>query len=536
MSERRPIEHVVIVGGGTAGWMTAASLSQRLSVRGVKITLVESSDIGTVGVGEATVPAILAYFASLGLKPFDVMAATNATCKLGIEFDGWRKEGHTFYHPFGRHGIEAGPVGFHSLWQKLHEAGEPYPLSDYCLATEMSYQGRFRLPDPKPRAAFDTYDWAIHFDASLFAKFLRGYATERGVMRIDAKITGVEQNSESGFIERLQLNTGEMIEGDLFIDCSGFRGLLIQGALKSGFNDWSHWLVCDRAVAIPCAYLRSEAAQAPRKSSGGPKSGTAPLADANSLATGMTPYTRSRAKAGGWTWRIPLQHRIGNGYVYSSQYLSDAEAEATLRADLDGEALANPNFVRFTAGHSKQFWNKNCIAIGLASGFLEPLESTSITLIQTGIAKLLQYFPHTDCDPQLSNEYNRISALEYERIRDFIILHYWGNQRFDEPKADNLWRHCREMTLPDGLQHKIDLFKSTGHFARYQWESFFDPSWLYLYDGLGITPQSYDPFADNFALQDLKDLTANIRADVKAMAMDAPLHADFVRQHCPAKL
>ena len=508
MSDRRPIEHVVIVGGGTAGWMTAASLSQRLSVRGIKITLVESSDIGTVGVGEATVPAILGYFASLGLKPFDVMAATNATFKLGIEFDGWRREGHAFYHPFGRHGLEAGPVGFHSLWQKLHEAGEPYPLSDYCLATEMSYQGRFRLPDPKPRAAFDSYDWAVHFDASLFAKFLRGYASERGIVRIDAKITGVEQNAESGFIERLQLNTGETVCGDLFIDCSGFRGLLIQGTLKSGFNDWSHWLVCDRAVAIPCAH-----------------------ADVNAI----TPYTRSRAKAAGWTWRIPLQHRIGNGYVYSSRYLSDADAEAALRADLDGEALANPNFVRFTAGHSKQLWNRNCVAIGLASGFLEPLESTSITLIQTGIAKLLQYFPDASCDAQLSNEYNRISALEYERIRDFIILHYWGNQRFDEPNADNLWRHCREMILPDSLQHKIDLFRATGHFARYQWESFFDPSWLYLYDGLGIMPATYDPFADNFALPDLKDLTKNIRADVKAMAQDAPHHADFVRQHCPAK-
>jgi len=504
---RSPVRHVVIVGGGTSGWMTAASLANRLSVRGVQITLIESSDIGTIGVGEATVPAIRSYFASLGLNEYELMAACNATFKLGIEFDGWRHEGHSFYHPFGRHGIEAGPVGFHALWQKLAEAGEPYPLKDYCLATAMSYQGRFRLPDARPRGAFETYDWAIHFDASLFAKFLRGYAADRGVERIDARINRVDLHPETGFIEQVLLESGETVAGDLFIDCSGFRGLLIQGALKTGFVDWSNWLVCDRAVALPCMHADKAA---------------------------ITPYTRSRAKAAGWTWRIPLQHRIGNGYVYSSHFTSDSEAERALRADLDGDVLAEPNLVKFTAGHAKSFWNGNCVAIGLSSGFLEPLESTSITLIQTGIAKLLQYFPNADCHPQLRAEYNSIATQEYERIRDFIILHYWGNQRDLDTQEESLWRHCRAMTLPDTLQHKIDLFKATGQFARYQWESFFDPSWLYLYDGLGLMPDSYDPFADNFALEDLKSLTQNLRADVSSLAREAPLHADFIRTHCAA--
>ncbi|MEI9903597.1 MAG: tryptophan halogenase family protein [Asticcacaulis sp.] len=370
---RKPIEHVVIVGGGTAGWMTAASLIQRLSVRNVKVTLIESSEIGTIGVGEATVPAIRTYFQSLGLDAYELMKATNATFKLGIEFKDWRHDGHRFFHSFGRYGIQAGPVDFHHLHQRLAEAGEDYPLDDYCLCTEMAYAGRFAPADLNAKANFQIYDWAVQFDASLFAKYLRGQAETWGVERIDARITSVEQHAETGFVERVRLDTGESVAGDLFIDCSGFRSLLLQKTLGVGYRDWRHWLPCDRAVALPCRHKDE---------------------------TDIEPLTRSTARDAGWMWRIPLQHRIGNGYVYASDHISDADAEAVLRAQLDGETLASPNFVRFTAGHAEKFWDRNVVAIGLSSGFLEPLESTSITMIQAGIFKLLNLFPNTDCDPR----------------------------------------------------------------------------------------------------------------------------------------
>jgi tryptophan halogenase len=504
MGSREPIRSVVIVGGGTSGWMTAASLAQRLAQRDVRITLVESSAIGTIGVGEATVPAIRSYFASLGLDAFEVMKATNGSFKLGIEFDGWREAGHRFFHSFGRYGLPGGPVEFHHIWQRLREAGEPWPLSDYCLGDAMAYAGRFRPQDPQARGDFLIYDWAVHFDASLFARLLRGYAEQRGVTRIDAKITEVVQQPETGFVERVRLDSGAEVAGDLFIDCSGFRGLLIQGAMQAGFNDWSHWLPCDRAVAIPCRHPQNDP---------------------------FLPLTRSKAITAGWTWRIPLQHRVGNGYVYASSQIGDDEAEAALRAELDGEAMGEPNFVRFTAGHAKKLWDRNVVAIGLSGGFLEPLESTSITLIQVGIDKLLQLFPNRDCAPALAEEYNRRAGLEYERIRDFIILHYWANKRQDGA----LWRACREMEIPDSLRAKYEAWKARGVFVRYDHDSFFDPSWLCMWDGFDIRPEAYDPFTDNFPLGDLTSVCANMRRDVKAIANDAPSHADFIRQYCAAQ-
>jgi len=496
------IESVVIVGGGTAGWMTAASLAHRLGALGVKITAVESSAIGTVGVGEATVPAIRAYFDSLGLDTFELMKTSQATFKLGIEFAGWRHDGHRFFHSFGRYGVAHGPIAFHHLWQRLHDAGEPYPLDDYCLATQLAWQNRFAEANPHPRADFEAYDWAIHFDAGLFAACLRRFAEARGVVRIDARITDIRLNGESGDIASLLLDNGEMITGDLFIDCSGFRGLLIQGALKAGFVDWKHWLPCDRAIALPCMSPDAE----------------------------ITPYTRSTAQTAGWTWRIPLQHRVGNGYVYNSDHIDDSEAEAVLRAGLDGDALAEPNRLRFTAGHAKAFWQGNCVAIGLSGGFLEPLESTSITLIQLGIEKLLALWPARASDPALAAEYNRLTTIEFERIRDFIILHYALNQRHGDP----LWDYCRHMAPPDSLQHKIDVFRAGGQFVRYDRESFFDPSWLCMYEGFGVMPQDGNPFAANIPLADLKTLAARLRADIRAMAEDAPTHEDVIRKYCQA--
>ena len=499
---QQPLQSVVIVGGGTAGWMTAASLAHRLAPLGVTITLIESSEIGTIGVGEATVPAIRNYFKSLNLDTFELMKATNATFKLGITFKNWRHDNHRFFHSFGRYGIEAGPVAFHDLWMKLREVGEPYSLDDYCLATQLAYAGRYAEADAQARVDFEVFDWAIHFDATLFARYLRTFAESRGVTRIDARITEV-QMADDGHIASVRLDDGRDVAGELFVDCSGFRGLLIQGACKAGFEDWSRWLVCDRAVAMPCAHRDS---------------------------TDITPYTRSKAMTAGWTWRIPLQNRVGNGYVYSSAHISDADAEAALRAGLDGEALNSPNFVRFTPGHAKTFWQGNCVAIGLSGGFLEPLESTSITLIQVGIDKLIAMWPTQTIDPRLVSEYNRQSAQIYERIRDFIIVHYALNQRTGEP----LWDYCRAMELPDTLSAKIEMFKARGAFVRYEAESFFDPSWLCMYEGFDVLPATVSPFAGVIPIGDLQDMARQMRADIKARAMDAETHYDFVRRHCGA--
>jgi len=492
------ITSVVILGGGTAGWMTAASLLHRLGRLGVKVTLIESSQIGTIGVGEATVPAIKRYFESLGLDPYEVMRATNGTIKLGIKFDGWRHEGHSFIHPFGRYGIQAGPVAFHSIWNRLRAAGEAAPMDDYSLGTQLCRAGRVFLQPSEPRGDFEHFDWAVHFDAGRFAQLLRQFSEARGVRRIDARLQQVRLHPESGHIEQLLLDTGESVGGQLYIDCSGFNRLLIDGALQAGYEDWRHWLMCDRAIALPCA-----------------------LADANLLA----PCTRSRAMNAGWTWRIPLQHRVGNGYVYSSDHISDDEALAVLRAELEGEALAAPNLLRFRAGHVRQFWLKNCVAIGLAGGFLEPLESTSISLIQMGIDKLLHFWPDTDLAPELASEYNRLSIQEYARVRDFIILHYSANAR----AHGELWRYCREMPLPDTLLNKLALYRARGHIVQYESESFFDPSWVCMYANFGVEARSWDPLTNLLALDDLKELTRRLRADIAAMAREGSPHREFLR-------
>ena len=495
---RPPVTEVVILGGGTAGWMTAASLLHRMGRLGVKVTLIESSQIGTIGVGEATVPAIKHYFESLGLQPYEVMRATNGTMKLGIEFDGWRHEGYSFIHSFGRYGIQAGPVAFHSIWNRLRAAGETAPLDDYSLGTQLCRAGRVLLQPREPRGDFEHFDWAVHFDAGRFAQLLRQFSEARGVRRIDARLQQVQLHPEHGHIEQLLLDNGESIGGQLFIDCSGFNRLLIDGALHAGYEDWRHWLMCDRAIALPCA-----------------------LADANVLA----PYTRSRAMDAGWTWRIPLQNRVGNGYVYSSDHISDDAALAALRGELEGEALAEPNRLRFRAGHVRQFWLKNCVAIGLAGGFLEPLESTSISLIQMGIDKLLHFWPDTELAPELAGEYNRLSIQEFERVRDFIILHYSANAR----ERGELWRYCREMPLPDTLLNKLALYRARGHLVQYESESFFDPSWVCLYANFGIEVRAWDPLTNLLKLEDLQELTQRLRADIASLAREGSPHRDFLR-------
>jgi tryptophan halogenase len=505
-----PVTSVVIVGGGTSGWMTAASLSHRLGKLGLKVTLVESSQIGTIGVGEATVPAIRRYFQSLGLDAFQVMKATNGTIKLGIEFEGWRRAGHSFMHPFSRYGLEAGPVAFHDLWNRLRHAGDAVDgmmatagddacdLDEYSLGVQLARAGRMFLPPDKPRADFEVFDWAVHFDAGRFAAFLREFSEARGVRRIDARVAEVLVHPERGHIEGIRLDNGELLEAGLYIDCSGFHRLLIGKALQVGYVDWRHWLVCDRAIALPCA-----------------------AADPVAIA----PYTRSRAMPAGWTWRIPLQNRVGNGYVYSSDHITDDAALAALRGELESAALAEPNPVRFRAGHVREFWKHNCVAIGLAGGFLEPLESTSITLIQMGIDKLLHYWPGADMAPALAAGYNRVSTVEYERIRDFIILHYSANGRDD----GELWRHCRAMPLPDTLAHRLELYRARGLLVQYDSESFFEPSWLCMYANLGIEARGFDPLARLLGMEELRNVTQRMRADIAQLAREGTPHREFLR-------
>lgn len=493
-----PITSVVILGGGTAGWMTAASLAHRFGRFGLTITVVESSQIGTIGVGEATVPAILRYFSSLDLDVFEVLRATNGTIKLGIEFDGWTRDGHSFIHPFGRYGVQVGPVAFHHLWNRLRAAGETARIDDYSLGVQLARAGRVFMPTKQPRAEFEIMDFAIHFDAGRFALFLRRFCEARGVRRVDARLTEVVRDPHSGQVARLRLDNGATVDGQLYIDCSGFHRLLIERVLESGYEDWRHWLMCDRAVALPCA-----------------------AAEPGALA----PYTRSRALTAGWAWRIPLQNRVGNGYVYSSDHISDDQALASLRGELEGEALAEPNLVRFRAGHVRRFWVGNCVAIGLSAGFLEPLESTSISLIQMGIDKLIFLWPDSRMAPELASEYNRLSALEFARVRDFIVLHYCANGRTE----GDLWRYCREMPLPDTLEHKIALYRAGGQIVQYQSESFFDPSWVCMYANFGIEAGNWDPLAESIDLEELKNLTRRLRPDILALAREGSPHREFLR-------
>ena len=498
-AQSNPIRSVVIVGGGTAGWMTAASLAHRMQRLGVSITLVESSAVGTIGVGEATVPAIRRYFQSLGLNAFEVMKATNGTIKLAIEFDGWRHEGHSFMHPFGRYGLEAGPIAFHDLWNRLRSQGDAGTLDEYSMGVQLSRAGRVTMPGEKPRVDFEVFDWAVHFDAGRFAAYLRAFAEALGVRRIDARVAEVLREGETENIRGIRLDNGETLTGGLYIDCSGFHRLLIEKSLQAGFVDWRHWLMCDRAVALPCAH-----------------------ADAANIA----PCTRSRALDAGWAWRIPLQNRVGNGYVYSSDHISDDAALAALRSQLESEALGDPNLVRFRAGHVRRFWIGNCVAIGLSAGFLEPLESTSISLIQMGIDKLLTFWPDEAIAPALVDEYNRLSVVEYERVRDFIILHYSANGR----STGELWRYCSQMKLPDTLTRKIDAWRARGLLRQLDSESFFEPSWLCMYGNFGIDAGSWDPLTNLLPIKDLDEVTRRVRADIARIARESLPHREFLKQ------
>jgi tryptophan halogenase len=492
------LRSIVIVGGGTAGWMTAALLARRLAPLGVALTLVESSAIGTIGVGEATTPAIRDYFEAAGLDEAAVMRATEGTAKLGIAFEGWAGEGSRFFHPFGLYGSASGGTAFHHYWLMRRAAGDATPLDRYSLASRLAEAGAMMTPlRPAPDFAF--FDWALHFDASLYAQHLGEVAMARGVRRVDAHICGAQRDPATGRIIAVQTVEQGAITGDLFVDCTGFRSLLLGVALDEPFVDWSELLPVDRAVAIPCA--------------------------ASHESVALAPFTRSIARAAGWQWRIPLRHRVGNGYVYCSRHLSDDEAVATLDRTLEGAALAEPNLLRFTAGHRRCFWSSNCVAIGLSAGFLEPLESTSITLIHSAIERLIDLLPDRGMDPALAAEYNRITAIEYERIRDFLVLHYHGNAR-----TEPFWRERRAARLPEPLAHKIRMFRSRGELVRYDWETFADPSWLSLFAGLDMLPERWDPRAEILSAAQIDGAFGRMRADIDRLAAGAMPHRAWLER------
>ncbi|HEX4862135.1 MAG TPA: tryptophan halogenase family protein [Rhizomicrobium sp.] len=499
-SDRR-IRSIIILGGGSAGWMAAAALARTLKDGFTKIHVIESPEIGIVGVGEATIPPIRAFNTLLGIDENDFIRKTQATFKLGIEFRNWCRRGHTYFHPFGTYGTVIDRVAFHHYWMKLRLLGDETPLADYSLSASAARLGKFIRPAQDPKLVLSSLSYAFHFDAALYGVYLRDYALARGVVRMERRVVDVKLRAEDGFIEALVLDGGETIEADFFIDCSGFRGVLIENALKTGYHDWSHWLPCDRAAAVPCENIDR-----------------------------LTPFTRSTAHDAGWQWRIPLQHRCGNGYVYCSKFITDDEAAATLLSNLDGKALAEPRFLKFTAGRRAAFWNKNCVTLGLASGFMEPLESTSIHLVMSGITQLLAIFPDRDFDPTNTAEYNRILITEYEQIRDFIILHYQATERDDSA----LWRYCRDMEIPDSLRYRIELFRSNGRVTFSDRELFVESNWLSVLTGQHVWPRRYDPLVDSLDVDETRRRLGNMKALIAQTAAAMPTHEDFIAANCRA--
>ncbi|MGK6355197.1 tryptophan halogenase family protein [Sphingomonas sp. DT-207] len=500
----RNITKVVIVGGGTAGWMAAAALS-RLVVGGVSVTLVESEEIGTVGVGEATIPTLLDYNRMLGIDEDAFVRATGATFKLGIEFRDWAHIGDAYIHPFGSHGRDVAGVPFHQLWLRQANLGrgadDPGPISDYCLSAVAARLDRFTRPVVNPEAVLSTLAYAFHFDAGLYARFLRSLAEENGVVRVDGRVTSVEQDAKTGFIQAVQLANGHRVEGEFFIDCSGFRSLLLGETLGVPFTSWQHWLPCDRAWAVP-----SERE--------GP----------------LTPYTRASAGTAGWRWRFPLQHRVGNGHVYSSAHLDDDAALQMLLDGLEAKALAEPRQLRFIAGRRDRLWEKNCVAIGLAGGFLEPLESTSIHLIQSGIVRLMTLFPDRGFDTAEIAEYNRVVLREYEQVRDFIILHYHATSRSDSA----FWKHCREMEIPASLAAKLALWAGNARIFREQGELFTPDSWIAVLLGQRLRPAGFDPLAAALPATETGHFMAHLRDVIGKTAAAMPTHEQFIARHCAA--
>lgn len=491
----------MILGGGTAGWMAAAAFASLLPRQRYNVTLVESEQIGIVGVGEATLPQMKNFNDLIAIDEAEMMRSSKATFKLGIEFVDWGFVGSSYIHPFGIHGPPASGLPFHHRWLRSVLAGRDWDIEEFSFAIAAARANRFDFPSTGRPTINSTYAYAYHFDASLYAAYLRGLAERRGAVRIEGKVADVEQDAATGDIRALLMESGQRVEGDFFIDCSGFGSLLLGNRLDVQWEDWSKWLPCDRALAVPTERQAE-----------------------------LTPFTQSRAMEAGWRWRIPLQHRTGNGYVFSSSFTDEARAAEVLLASVGTQPLAEPRLLKFQAGRRVTNWERNCVALGLASGFLEPLESTSIYLIQIAIMHLLPLFPSRKLDPRLSREFNLRMDLEYERIRDFLILHYHLNQRDDA----EIWRYCRNMEVPESLHRKIALFRISGYIQDYRDGLFNPPSWLSVLLGQGLRPQHYHPLADSLAADRLIDELDDLRTEIRDRVDEMPKHATFVARYADA--
>ncbi|WP_049722814.1 tryptophan halogenase family protein [Gilvimarinus polysaccharolyticus] len=496
-----PLQKITIVGGGTAGWMAGASLAKLLRSETCQVTLIESEDIGTVGVGEATIPQILLFNKLLEIDEDDFIKKTQGSFKLGIEFVNWGSLDSSYFHAFGSVGKDMRGVQFYHYWLKMRAQGKAADIDDYTLSSQACLQKKFMRPIDAGNSPLSKVAYAYHFDAGLYAAYLREYAEQRGLIRVEGKVVKTHLRDD-GFIRSVELENGDLHEADFFIDCSGFRGLLIEEALKTGYVDWTHWLPCDRAVAVACERTAD------------------PI-----------PYTRSTARSAGWQWRIPLQHRTGNGHVYSSKFMSDDEARKILLDNLDGAPISEPKQLRFVTGMRKKFWNKNCLALGLASGFMEPLESTSIHLMQAGLAKFMSFFPNKNCDAADVDEYNRQMTFDFERIRDFLIAHYHVTDRDDT----EFWRYCKTMDIPDSLAQKIEQFKANGRVYRQNNEMFSDLSWFELMYGQGIVPRGYHSLVDNIPEDELQERLEGIRSVISQSVDYMPTHQEFIDKNCRAK-
>ena len=497
------IEKIIIVGGGTAGWMAAAALSRLRAGRPVDITLIESEEIGTVGVGEATIPPFLDFNKLLEIDEREMLSAVQGSFKLGIQFVNWGKLGDSYIHPFGNYGYQVDGISFHHVWHKYRQAGDKRPIQVFNIETMAAHFGRFARTADYQREDLPPVNYAYHIDAGRYARFLRRYAEARGVVRREGKIAHAQLAAENGFVTSVTMTDGAVIEGDLFIDCSGFRGVLIEQALKTGYEDWSNYLPCNRAVALPC--LRED--------------GSGPL-----------PYTRATAHSAGWQWQVPLQHRNGNGHVYCSSYMSDDEALAILLGNIAGKPGADPNFLRFTTGRRKKFWNKNVIALGLSAGFMEPLESTSIHLIYTGITKLIALLSLDGVTQAQEDAFNRLSGKEYARIRDFLILHYNSTSRDDS----EFWNYCRTMPVPDSLTEKVELFRSNGQIFREDDELFTETSWAAVMMGQGVAMRGHNAMADALKEPDTRKEIDAMEQSIKFVVEHMPPHGDYLQKYCPA--
>lgn len=491
MSSNKAIKNIVIVGGGTSGWMAATALSSQLANL-TKVTLIESEQIGTIGVGESTIPPLRAFHQTLKINEAEFMRETSATFKMGVWFEGWGKQDSSYIHSFGNTGQESWLAGFQNLWLQAKERGIASEFGDYCFELVAAKQEKFALLQNSP------IHYAYHLDANKYAKYLRSKCINQ-INHIEGTVTGVSQNPDSGFIETVLLDSGEAVSGDLFIDCTGFQGLLIEKTLNTGYENWGHWLPCDRAIA------------------------------AQTKSTGpAVPYTKAFAHSAGWRWRIPLQTRIGNGFVYSSKHMSDDEALQTFLRDIDGQAINEPKLISYTTGRRLKAWNKNCIAMGLASGFVEPLESTGIHLFMTGITRLLQLFPFGGIVPSLVREYNNQTQNEFEKIRDFIILHYHLNQRGKE----QFWRLCQSMDIPQNLQDKIELFQESATVFKEEGDPFRLESWTQVMLGQGLTPKAYHQVAKNIPDQNLSAYLNGLQMQIAERVKALPQHQEFINHYC----